>query len=366
MVNDSGYRPNRRETLKGIGGAGVVGIAGLAGCIARENDGGGGNSRTLVLGYSGQEGSPQDEGARMLRDAIQEKSDDDIKVNVNCCQQVGGPVEVLESTQQQTLDMGISAVNNLTEFSRAWLFTQLPYLWEEHENMYNFFNEAKEMEQVNEKAHDDISNIEILGYMGSNGGSLRHLHFTNDSTPKVPSDANGEEIRVTESPIERTTVNEWGFNATQISWEETMSAMREGVVDGIHLHYGWFYDDGVYDIANYSVETFTQDSPCAIYINNDTWESLPDDQTDMIQESLNEVIPEQIEIDLGHGESSKSDSVDENDGLTIHETTDEELKEWMEVTEPVYDEWVGQEGVREDIVKAALDFQDYSPPGVDL
>lgn len=366
MVRGNLARLNRRETLKVVTSAGTVGLTGIAGCLDAGGDGGGNESSTIILGYSGQEGSPQDEGARLLRDTIQEKSDGDIEVNVNCCQQVGGPVEVLESTQQQTLDMGISAVNNITEFSRAWLFTQLPYLWEEHKNMYNFFNEADVMDDVNEKAHEDISNINILGYMGSNGGSLRHLHFTNDSTPKVPSDAQGEEVRVTESPIERTTVNEWGFNATQISWEETISAMREGVVDGIHLHYGWFYDDGVYELANYSVETFTQDSPCAIYVNSGKWESLPSDHTEVIQESLDEVIPQQIEIDLEHGEKRKEDALNENSNLTIHETTDDELKEWMEVTEPVYDQWVGEEGVSEEVVKAALDFQDYEVPGVDL
>lgn len=353
----------RRTVLQNIAATSGIGFTGLAGCLSSDGDE---QTTTINLAYSAQEGSPHDEGAKLLSDTVEEETDGDIEFNLNCCQTAGGPAEIAESVNTRTLDMGISAVNNLAGLTNAWLFTQLPYLWSEHEALFEFFNNADIMTDVNEMAYEDLDNIEIKSYWGSNGGSLRHLHFTNDSTPTVPSDAAGEQIRVTESPIEQTTVNEWGFNATSIAWEETMPAIQQGVVDGIHLHYGWFYDDGVYEETNYTVETFTQDSPAVVYINRDSWDSLSSDHQEIIDETINEVTQEQIEIDLAHGEERKERSQEERPELTIHETTDDELNEWMQVVEPVYTQWLGEEGVSEEVVKAALNFQDYTPPGIEL
>lgn len=349
-------------------------VAGVAGCLGGngggDSDADGGSeqeSAEITLAYSGQDGSAHDQGAKMLRDAVEERSDGRLEISLACCQQAGGPAQIAESVDGGTLDMGISATNNLAGLTPAWLFTQLPYLWADHSNAFEFFNEAEEMETIVEPlVEETLANIEVMSYWGSNGGSLRHLHFSGDSTPTVPSEVDGEEIRVTESPIEFTTVQEWGFNPQSIAWSETMSAMREGVVEGIHLHYWWLWDDDVYEEINYTVETYTQDSPAALYINDDSWDRLSADLQEILEDAIEEVTPQQIEVDQSQGAEGKRMAQETNEDLTIYEPTEEEMAEWMEVTEPVYDEWLGEPGVSEEIVEAALEFQDHSVPGVDL
>ncbi|MFC7157193.1 TRAP transporter substrate-binding protein [Halomarina halobia] len=367
-----GITRSRREALKRIAGAGSVGLVGFSGCIGTEGDGGtngssGGKSdATLKFALSGNQQSAHYKGAELLAETVNEKSDGRLQLDVICCQKAGGPPEIAKSVQQGTLDMGLSAVNNLAGLTSAWLFVQLPYLWKDHRNLYSFFNEADVVKQINENAYENLNNIRIKAYWGSNGGSMRHLHLTSNAGLKVPSDASGQKIRVTESPIEKSTVGAWGFSPSPVAWSETVPAMKQGVVDGIHIHYWWLYDSGMYKQIQYTVETATQDSPAVLYVNRGTWDGLSEDLRNVLDESLDEVTPKQIEMDLKQGKTGKQRIKEEHPDIEIYQPSDNEMEEWQRVTSGVYEEWLGKKGVEEEVVKKALEFQDYTPPGVNL
>jgi TRAP-type C4-dicarboxylate transport system substrate-binding protein len=404
MANGSDPIRSRRNVLKAIAGTGTVGM--LAGCAGGggggsgdgssgdgggdgSSDGGDGSSGgggtttsggseeqdtyTLKMAESATQANPHYKGSKMLAETVNEKSDGRIQLDVICCGKAGGPPQITKSINSGTLDMGVSAVNNLAGLTDAWLFIQLPYLWKDHENLYDFWSEAygpggqgEIVSEINQKAKENLPNVNILEYWGSGGGSMRHMHFSNDSKPKVPSDADGEKIRVTESPVEKTTVSEWGFSPTPIAWTETTPAMKQGVIQGIHLHWWWLHNSGMYEQINYSVKTYTQDSPSILQINNESWNSLPSDLQDVMMESVKEVTPKQIETDMGSGQEARKMVEEKNSDIEIYEPTDSELAKWQEVTSPAYDEWIGKSGVKREYIETALNFQDHSVPGIDL
>jgi TRAP-type C4-dicarboxylate transport system substrate-binding protein len=377
---------SRRKVLQTVGGSVSVGaLAGCAGGGGGGSEGDGGemtttaqasqdqDSYTLNLAESATQESAHYRGTELLAETIEENSDGRISVDVVCCQNAGGPPEITSSVNSGTLDMGVSAVNNLANLTDAWLFVQLPYLWSDHENLYGFWSEnygdggrGEVVERVHEAVYEDLPNIEILDYWGSNGGSMRHMHFSDDSTPVVPTDGSGQGIRVTESPIEGSTVGNWNFSSTPVAWSETTSAMQQGVVQGIHIHYWWLYASGMFEEINYTVETQTQDSPAILHINSDSWGQLPSDLQEVVTSSVAEVTPQQIEMDLEQGAEAKRMIQEENSEIEIYSPTDSELEEWQQVTEPTYDEWLGEDGVPEEFVTSALEFQDHDVPGVEL
>lgn len=380
MVEESHPHPSRRDTLKRIAGVGTVGFAGLAGCTtdadSSSNSGGNGDEgsgsgggkeeATLKFALSGNQRSAHFKGAELLAETAKEKSDGRLQLDVICCQKAGGPPEITKSVQQGTMDMGLSAVNNLAGLTSAWLFSQLPYLWKDHQSMYDFFNQADAVKQINENAYNDLDSIKVQAYWGSNGGSMRHLHFTSDVDVKVPGDAGRQKIRVTESPIEKATVGKWGLSPSPVAWSETVSAMKQGVVDGIHIHYWWLFNSGMFKQIDYTVETVTQDSPAAVHINQGTWNRLSEDLQNVLSESIEEVTPKQIEMDLEQGEKGKQLIKEENPDISIYQPTDSEIDEWQKAASPVYDEWVGKRGVEKEIIEKVFDFQKYQPPGVNL
>jgi TRAP-type C4-dicarboxylate transport system substrate-binding protein len=142
--------------------------------------------------------------------------------------------------------------------------------------------------------------------------------------------------------------------------------MQQGVVQGIHIHYWWLYASGMFEEINYTVETQTQDSPAILHINSDSWGRLPSDLQEVVTSSVAEVTPQQIEMDLEQGAEAKRMIQEENSEIEIYSPTDSELEEWQQVTEPTYDEWLGEDGVPEEFVTSALEFQDHDVPGVEL
>jgi len=366
--------------LKSIAGASTASM--LAGCTGDGDGGGDGgdgggtvedsgddeqDTYTLKLAESANEANAHYKGSVKLAELAEEKSDGRIQIDVICCQQAGGPPEITESVQEGTLDMGLSAVNNLAGLTPAWNFVQLPYLWKDHEGLYGFFNEAGIIEDINAKAQENLDSIKINSYWGSGGGSFRHLHFSNDSTPKVTDDSDGEKVRVTESPVERANVGEWGFSPTPVAWSETVPAMKQGTVAGIHIHWWWLWDSGMWEQINYTVKTATQDSPAILHTNQETWDNLPSNLQDVLTEAINEAGEFQRQQDLEQGDIAEENIKDEKgDNIEIYEPTDSEFEQWRQITGPVYEEWLGEEGVKEEWVKAALEYQDYSVPGVDL
>jgi TRAP-type C4-dicarboxylate transport system substrate-binding protein len=364
MANDHVTSRDRREVLKKIGGASSLGVAGMAGCLS--SGGGDDGTSQLTFAISGNKESAHYKGAELLADTVKSKSDGELTLDVVCCQQAGGPPQITQSVESGTLDMGLSAVNNLAGLTSAWLFSQLPYLWKTHQDMYDFFNNADIVEEINEKAYEDLSNISVKAYWGSNGGSMRHVHYTSNTGAKVPSDNANKRLRVTESPIEQATINQWGLSPSPIAWSETVSAMKQGTVSGIHIHYWWLYNSSMYEQIEYTVETETQDSPAVVHANQNSLDRLTDGQKTALNEAISEVTPKQIESDLEQGQRAKDLIKENNPDIEIYQPTDEELSEWQSAASSVYDEWVGKEGVEENIVSEVLSYQDYQPPGVDI
>lgn len=369
---------DRRTALEGIAAVGGAGLTGLAGCVSLGGSGGssgessntsggpGSSSEetTLKLAYSANQRNALHKGAEMLAETVEEKSDGRLKLDLICCQKAGGPPQIMKSTQQGTMDMGFGAVNNLAGLTNAWNFCQLPYLWKDHQSMYDFWNEADVIAEVNAKAKETLDNVLIKSYFGSGGGSFRHLHVSSDSRFEVPSGTNNQKMRVTESPVEKATVGNWGFSPSPIAWSETVSAMKQGIVEGIHIHYWWLFESGMYQSINYTVETFTQDSPSLVYINKNAYNRLPSDLQEILDESIEEVTPKQLELDIEQGKTGKREI--EESGVEIYSPTKSELRQWQMAASETYDEMMGTKGIDEKFVKAALDFQNYSPPGVDL
>lgn len=358
---------SRRKVLQTVGVSASIGS--IAGCSSQQEN----STYSLNLAESATKESAHFKGSELLADTIEERSNGRIEMNVVCCQNAGGPPEITSSVNSGSLDMGVSAVNNLANLTPAWLFVQLPYLWADHENLYNFWSEnygdsenGDIVQQVHERAYQDLPNIEILDYWGSNGGSMRHMHFSDDTQLSVPSEGGGQEIRVTESPIEGSTVGNWNFSSTPVAWSETTSAMQQGVVQGIHIHYWWLYASGMFEEINYTVETQTQDSPAILHMNTESWDQLPGDLQDVVTESVAEVTPQQIEMDLEQGQQAKQMIREENSDIEIYSPTDNELTEWQQIAEPTYNEWLGETGVPREYVENALTFQDHTVPGVNL
>ncbi len=103
---------------------------------------------------------------------------------------------------------------------------------------------------------------------------------------KTPDDLKGMKIRVPKSDLFVNTLNAMGANAVPMGWDETLSAVSQGVVDGLEGTMSDFRYDGSGEVASVGSLTNHLIGVCGVYIGLNVWNSIPAEYQKIIQEEF--------------------------------------------------------------------------------
>lgn len=106
---------------------------------------------------------------------------------------------------------------------------------------------------------------------------------------RQPSDMKGLKIRVTGSPYKRKAFSMLGANPLPIAWQETFTAIQEGVADGAEAALYGFYGAKLYQITKYLSLTHHTYTPSFLLVSKNFWNSLNKEQQRGFQEVANEI-----------------------------------------------------------------------------
>ena len=104
---------------------------------------------------------------------------------------------------------------------------------------------------------------------------------------KTPADLEGMKIRTPGSKSYIDTLSAMGAIATPLPWGETLSAVQQGVVDGLEGSEFTNIGTKVYEGPTKNVATTRHIlGTCGVYISTDVWASIPKKYQDIIQEEF--------------------------------------------------------------------------------
>ena len=139
----------------------------------------------------------------------------------------------------------------------------------------------------------------------------------------TPKDLDGVKIRYSEGlDVFRDGLSAMGARPVPLAWAELFTGFQTGVVDACELPFDWLIFGGAYQIGKYITLTAHYYDSSTIMINNDLFESLPED----IQDILVELAVESADYSnkLMEGEKSERRKFLEEAGLIIIEDFDRE------------------------------------------
>lgn len=113
--------------------------------------------------------------------------------------------------------------------------------------------------------------------------------FRNLKTNKVittPDDLRGMKIRVPGSQLFIDTLTAMGATATPLAFGETLSAVQQGVVDGLEGTMDAYGSNGSAEVAKNMALTRHFLGTCGVYINLDLFNSIPEEYQTIIQEEF--------------------------------------------------------------------------------
>lgn len=325
----------------------LVGFVLLAGC----GGGGGGQQeggeeqQTVSLRYAHPNAADDIPGrfANEFALEVDERTDGRVQINVFPASQLGGVQEMLEGTQAGSIDMGhnnYSAVAQL-DFPDIQVF-DVPYLYRDPQHMLAATD--PETSPVVEELNQELVSQTNVRTIGAFFHGTRQL--TCSCEVNAPEDLRGKKIRAIPLPVWISTVEGMKAIATPVDFSELPTALQTGVVDGQENPISTIYASGLYDTQSHLMMTSHMISPLTVFINEDSWNKLSDEDQQVMQEVQQEI--SQKTVEWNEEEVKRIVPLLEEEGMTvIDEGSGLDLEAFRtavtERFEQEFSQWYGQE-----------------------
>lgn len=234
-----------------------------------------------VLKYSDRSnaGNVQKESVIIFLDEIEKNSNGRIKVERYLNGELAtGAEDMLALVSSGAIQCGADADMSLSWVSPEWIsYTSVPFCFRDKDHMVKFFMSdiAKEM---NERLIEKYGYRFLDNAIGMRGARM----LTANKKITGPADMKGLKFRV---PNVIGTVASWeamGAKVVGVPLSELFTGLQNGLVDAQENPYAQIESNGFYQVQKYIMETKHQYNAFYRYINEEFWDSLPEDLKQII------------------------------------------------------------------------------------
>ena len=225
--------------------------------------------------------SPHYQGAQAWADALDEKTDGQIKLTVFPDGQLGGEREMLEAVQNGSLDIGLISSSVYSVFEPKMSVIDIPFL-------VSSFDEAEAL--MDSEAGEELSALMLE--KGIRNLAWGHNDFrvitNNKQAIEKPEDLSGIKMRVPESKVLADWYSELGTMATPMPFPDIYAALQQGVVDGQDNGPILSYAAKFFEHQDYLTVSNHQYSPIGFFISESVWSGLSESQKEALEETAKE------------------------------------------------------------------------------
>lgn len=275
------------------------------------------------------EDTPNGQAALRFKEEVEEKSDGRIQINVLPAAQVGGDVEIIEQIQMGLVDIGIPPTATLGNFEPRMQILDLPFLIADYDTMVETLDG-----EVGREILDTLDGHNMVG-INFWGAGFRHIS-NNDRPIETPEDMANIRMRTMQAPIIISTYQNLGANATAMAFTEVYNGLQQGVVSGQENPLANIYTMRFHEVQDYLSLTNHAYHAYATVINQDSWNSLPEDLQAVMREAFDNGRDTSRELTLQDEETILEAIQDE---IAINELTPEQRQAFIDASMPVHEEY---------------------------
>lgn len=305
-----------------------IALFGLLAACSGGSDDEGSKDETFSIDYStwANPGEPAYEGMVKFKDVVEEKTDGNVTVELFPGNQLGSTEEQEEQLKIGTIQMMSSGNPGLEEIE----YLSLPYLMKSNEHWQKVLD-SELGQEWNQRLIEEMNILNI--------GTLPRGPRVISSSKEVNSiaDLSGFKIRSPERDYYVQTFEAMGANPTPMDFGEVYNGLQTGIVDGQENPLETFYSAGYQEVQKYIINTNHMYKPAFVNINNDFFESLPEEYQNIILEAAEESHQHAAKL-LEESEQEMIDELEESGIIFI----DPNLDEYIEATQSVRDN-IGRE-----------------------
>lgn len=276
--------------------------------------------------------------AEKFKEELESRSEGRMTLEIHPSGQLGNESDMLQQIEAGSLTFGFitaAEISSREETFAAW-FT--PYLFETIEDAH----EARQ----SDIAVDMLGTLEQFGMTGLDYifAGQRVMLFK-DKEVQNPEDMDGLVLRVTPSPPMLEFYNSTGAATEGIPLPEVYSAVQTGVIDGMDMDLDATITNNFFEVVDHGAVTNHMVWPSVAVVNSETFSSLPKEDQQIINDSLEIAADYAVETRSGQEEEFKQILMDE--GMNIYEIDksvfEEEIRNFDEVysaKDPIIEEFI--------------------------
>ena len=273
-----------------------------------------------------------DEAIKQFKEKIEEKSGGAISVLIYENGTLGTEAENVTQLSSGEIECAVLSMLYSGNILEDWDAPGIPFLFESLQDVEDFWlaNWDAMQEESIEK-----SNIRMIKLLTRGSRCLSADHEISD-----PSQLNGFKLRLPETTSWLTVWKSLGTNCTAINWNETYTALQNGVVDGQENPAATAFNANIQEVNSYMMRTNHVYQYFYWCFNEDFWQSLPDNYRELILDVADECADYCSEI-------AEEKTAEAEQGL---------IDGGMTIVDVDFDVW--QEAAREGILEAAEPLND--------
>lgn len=303
-----------------------------------------GEQIVLKLSNDSTDANAKVKAALKWSEMVEDKSDGRLKIEVYDSAQLYDDEDAIQAVSLGNIDLALPPPNLLSSVDKNWGLFELPTLFGIDYDQYREVVDGEVGEKLAEGLSEQLG-VKVMGHYHAGN----YLIADNNKMIEKPEDLNGEKIRIIGGLINEAFIKEFGAGPTQIPWPEVYTALQQNTIDGVETTMSGANQISGWEVMDNVSYTKHKQSSYTMIMNQDSWDSLPEDLQEILKETYEEsrVYQDELvkEIDIEGVEKFKEN------GSEVLEFTQEDLEPFKEVFIELEDELVEKANIDPEIAE---------------
>lgn len=217
---------------------------------------------------------PASAAMKAFADEVNANSNGTLNVTIYTNSVLGGINDLLSGMTDGTVDMVYNTLSCYPWLGGCERFNAIsaPFLWKDNNQLQAFLDSTDCQQWFEECAQN--SGVRVLIAKGE----LPPRELTSNKPIKTAADFRGLKIRTAESTMVQNAMKKLGASPVVVPFSDLYMALRNGTVDAQENNFMTDKSASFYEVQKYVMQTDYIRDVSAIFISNDLWSKLSDNQ----------------------------------------------------------------------------------------
>lgn len=283
---------------------------------------------TIKFSHVVAENTPKGMAASKFAQLVEEKTNEQIKVEVYPNSTLYSDDDELQALLNNDIQMIAPAISNVTKIVPEWQVLDLPYLFNDYNDVHTIFTGDIANRLLNYLNREDIKGLALW----SNG--FKQI-TSNTQVIKDIEDFKGLKVRTMSSELLQQQFSLLGATTKEISFAKVYSFLAQEKVDAQENTLSNIYSKGFYEVQKHLTISNHGFLGYAVMMNEEFWNSLSTD----LQKKVTAAIQEATLWNLQQSEQMNKDSLEKiqkSSNIQIYTLNQQEQLKWATTFQPLY------------------------------